>query len=192
MPLTQYYASAPAHATQHLSGGPDALTGALDANARLAVAVSGVLTGTRRQVNLIPGTGVSFTVTDDGPNERVNVTISAASAGSQKRTGAFIVGLSTLATPSVDTGHILRVRAKMGATDSGSLLVWLYQGTTLISGPYTVPLTTSFATTALNIPSTDAANITSYSTLRVQIQGISDAAGTLTPQVSFVELETPT
>lgn len=191
MPLTQYYAAAPPHQTQHQSGGTDALLGLLDANARVAVAVAGTAVGTRRQVNLVAGTGVTFVVSDDAPNERVNVTISAAAAGSQKRTGAVVFGLSTISTPSVDTGHILRVRAKMGATDSGSLLAWLYQGATLISGPYTVTLTTSFATTALNIPSTDAANITDYSQLRVQLQGVSDAASTLTPQVSFVEFEAP-
>jgi len=63
------------HNVTHNSGGADALTGSLDANARLAIAKAGTTTGTRRKINFIQGTNVSITTTDDSVNERVDVTL---------------------------------------------------------------------------------------------------------------------
>lgn len=63
------------HGVTHSSGGADALTGNLDANARTAIAKNGSTTGTRRKVNLIPGTNIDITTADDSGNEKVDVTI---------------------------------------------------------------------------------------------------------------------
>jgi len=70
-----------AHQTSHQSGNADALTGNLDATARSNISKAGTLIGTRRGLNLIQGTNVTLTMTDDAPNERVNVTIDAAAGG---------------------------------------------------------------------------------------------------------------
>ena len=70
-----------AHASSHATGGSDALTGNLDANARVGVMNAGALVGTRRRVNFIAGTSVTLNVTDDATNEKVDVTINAASGG---------------------------------------------------------------------------------------------------------------
>ena len=47
---------------------------------RLAVAKAGAAVGTRRTLNLIEGANVTLTVADDGPNDKVDVTV-AAGAG---------------------------------------------------------------------------------------------------------------
>ncbi len=70
-----------AHQSTHQSGNADALTGNLDANARLATSKAGTLIGTRRGLNLIQGTNVTLTMTDSVANERVDVTIDAAAGG---------------------------------------------------------------------------------------------------------------
>jgi sugar lactone lactonase YvrE len=70
-----------AHQASHQSGGTDALAGNLDATARSNISKAGTLIGTRRGLNLIQGTNVTLTMTDDAPNERVNVTIDAAAGG---------------------------------------------------------------------------------------------------------------
>jgi len=70
-----------AHQSTHQSGNSDALTGNLDANARLATSKGGTLIGTRRGLNLIEGTNVTMTIADNAGSERVDVTINAAVAG---------------------------------------------------------------------------------------------------------------
>jgi hypothetical protein len=69
------------HANTHRAGGSDALTGNLDANARVGVMNAGILVGTRRRVNFIAGTNVTLNVTDDATNEKVDVTINAQGGG---------------------------------------------------------------------------------------------------------------
>jgi hypothetical protein len=70
-----------AHQASHQSGNADALTGNLDAIARANILKAGTLIGTRRGLNLVQGTNVTLTMTDDAPNERVNVTVDAAAGG---------------------------------------------------------------------------------------------------------------
>jgi hypothetical protein len=70
-----------AHQASHQSGGSDALAGNLDAVARANILKAGTLVGTRRGLNLIQGTNVTLTMTDDAPNERVNVTVDAVAGG---------------------------------------------------------------------------------------------------------------
>jgi hypothetical protein len=56
-------------------------TGTLDANARTTIKKAGAVTGTRRSINLIEGSNVTITTTDDGANEEVDVTIGASFSG---------------------------------------------------------------------------------------------------------------
>jgi hypothetical protein len=63
------------HGATHSTGGPDALSGNIDAIARLAIAKSGTTTGSRRTLNLIPGTNINITTADDSGNEKVDVTL---------------------------------------------------------------------------------------------------------------------
>jgi len=69
------------HASTHASGGSDALTGNLDANARVNVRQGGTSIGTRRSINFIAGTNVSLNIVDDAVNEKVDVTINAQGGG---------------------------------------------------------------------------------------------------------------
>lgn len=57
------------------------LTGAIDGNARTAIAVAGSDAGTRRKINFIAGSNVSISAVDDSGNEEVDVTISSTAAG---------------------------------------------------------------------------------------------------------------
>lgn len=63
------------HGATHSTGGPDALSGNIDAIARLAIAKSGTTTGSRRKLNFIPGTNINITTADDSANEKVDVTL---------------------------------------------------------------------------------------------------------------------
>ncbi len=54
---------------------------ALDNSARVSVKKNGTLAGTRRAINLIEGTNVTLTVTDDAGGEEVDVTIAASGGG---------------------------------------------------------------------------------------------------------------
>jgi hypothetical protein len=68
-----------AHQASHQSGGSDALTGLVDATARINVSKnSGATVGTRRRLNLIEGTNITLTVADDAGNEEVDVMITGA------------------------------------------------------------------------------------------------------------------
>lgn len=82
-------------------------TGDIDSNARVNVKKAGSSVGIRRGLNLIEGTNVTLTVTDDSGNEEVDVTINAATASGaagQMLVGCWlsfdISGLST--TPTYD------------------------------------------------------------------------------------------
>jgi hypothetical protein len=53
-----------------------------DATARVQVALEGTLIGTRRQINFLTGSNITYVVTDDAGNERVDVEISSTGGGS--------------------------------------------------------------------------------------------------------------
>jgi hypothetical protein len=53
----------------------------LDNNARLKVYKNSVAVGVRRSINFIEGTNITLTVTDDNPDEEVEVTIDASGGG---------------------------------------------------------------------------------------------------------------
>lgn len=65
--------------SDHAHGTPaNPTTGSMDGNARVAVKKAGTGVGTRRGINLIEGSNVTLTVTDDAANEEVDITITAA------------------------------------------------------------------------------------------------------------------
>lgn len=71
------------HQASHQSGGGDALTGNVDANARVGVRKNSAgSTYARRRLNLIEGSNVTLTVADDSGSEEVDITIAAASSSS--------------------------------------------------------------------------------------------------------------
>jgi hypothetical protein len=71
------------HQARHRAGGEDALSGYLDANARVAVRKNsgGSDAGLRRRLNLIEGSNVTLTIGDDGTDEEIDITIAASSGG---------------------------------------------------------------------------------------------------------------
>lgn len=71
-----------AHQSSHQSGGGDALTGNVDANARVGTRKNSAgSTFLRRRLNFIEGSNVTITVTDDSTDEEVDVTISSTGGG---------------------------------------------------------------------------------------------------------------
>lgn len=101
------------HQADHQSGGSDALTGNVDANARVAVKKAGVLQGTRRGINLIEGTGISLTVADDAGNEEVDVTVTNTNS---VPTASF---LTLAADGSLPNERVLTALPSIKLVDSG-------------------------------------------------------------------------
>lgn len=131
----------------------------------------------------------NFTAATAKSGSDSGTTSESGSVAQQKVTGTARLALSSVGTPTAGT-VTLHVRAQMGGSDSGVLRVWLYQGATLIEGPYDISLTTSFATDDHVV--SNAGSITDWTSLEVRLQGISSTAhDTLSPQVSYVALESP-
>lgn len=91
----------PPHAAQHETGGSDALTNLLDANARVGVGRNSQgITMWRRGLNLIEGTGVSIAIEEDAGDEEIDVSIAssgtAAHASSHAAGGSDVLDLSTM------------------------------------------------------------------------------------------------
>ncbi len=115
-------AAAPAHNTSHQNGGGDeinvdGLSGELADAQPVAVAKNSALVGTRSQINFIEGSNVTLTVTDDGVDDEVEVTIAASGGG-----GSFDLCDETLTTdhdPASD--HFLI--SDCGSTGARKILV---------------------------------------------------------------------
>lgn len=70
------------HASTHQAGQSDALSGNLDATARVTVRKnSGVNVGSRRRINFVEGSNITLTVADDAGNEEVDVEIASSGGG---------------------------------------------------------------------------------------------------------------
>jgi len=82
-----------AHQVSHQTGGSDALSGLVDANARVTVRKNtGADVGTRRRLNLIEGANITLTVADDAGSEEVDITIAGATGGITQLTGDVTAG----------------------------------------------------------------------------------------------------
>ena len=93
--------------------------------------------------------------------------------------------------PVARTGHMVKVRARVTATNPlAALYVNLYEGATLRFSGSAQPLTTTLAEYSLALTDPEAAAITSYADLEVRFSGYSDS-GPATFEVDQVWLETP-
>lgn len=64
----------------------------LEQIARVSIKKAGTLIGSRRGINLIEGTNVAITTTDDATDEEVDVTIAVASAAPSGSAGGALDG----------------------------------------------------------------------------------------------------
>ncbi|MFP3867806.1 MAG: right-handed parallel beta-helix repeat-containing protein [Desulfobacteraceae bacterium] len=123
------------HAARHLSGGADALSGALDAVARLKVAHSGTAIGARRAINFIPGNNVAISTTDDPTNEKVDVAIAALATGSGGALGSWLDVQAYGAKGDGKTDDTKAIQSALNtARDAGGGVVWFPKGTYKITG----------------------------------------------------------
>lgn len=85
------------HASTHQAGQSDALSGNLDAVAKVTVRKNtGADVGSRRRINFVEGSNVTLTVTDDAGNEEVDVEIAAGGgSGISELTGDVTAGPGT-------------------------------------------------------------------------------------------------
>jgi hypothetical protein len=83
-------------------------------------------------------------------------------------TGACTVAFASVTDPGVNTGHIVRYRAK--GNGSNGLTVRLKDGTTTIETWTHAPLSSSYATYEQPVNSTNAANIADYTNLRLEFE----------------------
>jgi hypothetical protein len=85
--------------------------------------------------------------------------------------GSYIeFALSSVNDPGVDTGCIVRFRAKRGQ-DLGSCKCGLYQNTTLIE-EWTEALSATPTTYSKELASANVANITNHAQLRLRLTGL--------------------
>lgn len=117
-----------AHQSSHQSGGSDALTGLLDANARITVRKNaGSDVGPRRRLNLIEGSNVTLTVADDSADEEIDVTIaSSGGAGytdeqAQDAVGGILVDTATVDFTYDDATPQITADVKDGSITVGKL-----------------------------------------------------------------------
>lgn len=73
-------ASATLHHSAHQAGAADALTGNLDANARVGILANTIAIGVRRKLNLVPGTNIAIQAVDNAGTESVDVNLGIAGA----------------------------------------------------------------------------------------------------------------
>jgi hypothetical protein len=107
-------------------------------NARVGVENNGTLVGTRRNINFIPGTGISLSIADDSANEEVDVTItSTVTAPVQSvfgRTGAVALTSSDVTTALGFTPQTSLVSGTNIRTINGSSLLGSGDITVGVSG----------------------------------------------------------
>ena len=120
-------------------------------NARVGVENNGTLVGTRRNINFIPGTGVSLTITDDSANEEVDVTVTNTGVTSVSGTGT-VSGLTLSGT--VTTTGSLTLGGTLTLTSAQITSGLGYTPLSLAGGSLTGALTSSGSYT-----STDNANV---------------------------------
>jgi hypothetical protein len=127
-------------------------------------------------------TGQSITVTATlTAAERVGSVLFRVRAKAATQTSVAEVSLGAAATPTVNTDHTIRVRARVTSGIGATLRAALYEGANNRSGDLETPvLTTSLADYALSIPEASAANITDYSNLGIRFWGYDAFAGAAT------------
>lgn len=99
------------------------------------------------------------------------------------------VKFGSLTDPTVNTGHILKIRSKRNGLSNQTINISLYQGTSLIYSS-SVTATSSYANSTLTLSEAEAANITNYTDLRIRMSYVFPGGGD-GPNVSAVEFEVP-
>jgi hypothetical protein len=123
-----------AHQAGHQSGGGDALSGLLDAIARITLRRAGTFVGSRRGLNLIAGSNVTIDVADDATNERVDVTIAAAAVGDVVRFVPLQVAIGTNASTTSTTVYSVWLQTT-SVLDAGTWdVIVLFAGAYFASG----------------------------------------------------------
>lgn len=120
--------------------------------------------------------------------------LTVAGSGTHYRsTSVAEVSLASASAPSVDTGHNIKVRARVtSGAGTAVLKAALYEGASNRSGDLsTSALTTSLANYTLAISEANAANITSYADLSIRFWGYDSGGAALTFEVDSIHLETP-
>ena len=103
----------------------------------------------------------------------------------------FEVKLSAITDPGIDTGHVIRIRARAtGGQAAEKLNTWgLYQGATPIVTQNASITRGSFNEYSIALSEVEASAITDYSDLRVR--GLTSQGASETIDVSWAEFETP-
>jgi hypothetical protein len=120
-----------AHKPSHVTGGSDTFADSdlISAKARIDVKNNGALVGTRRGINLIPGSYVTIVPVDDLANDDVDITISSTGGGGGSETcNHATIPINAL---SIDVTHLLGYapdldRLKLTARDNlGGRSFWV-------------------------------------------------------------------
>lgn len=144
------------------------------------------------QTQIVSVTGTYTATGTASPASTGNMQLAAyAAAATGQTTGIVQLALGPILKPDTSTGHEVHVRArKANPSEAGVLRVWLYEAGALRSGPWDVGLNDNFTASTILLPDADAATIGGYGNLEFRLQGIA-TSGAITPQVSFIELQTP-
>jgi hypothetical protein len=89
-------------------------TAALNNNARVAVKNNGTPVGTRRNLNFLPGTNVTYTIADDAGNEEVDITINASGVSDGDKGDVVVSGSGSVFTIDTDVVSDTKLRNSAG------------------------------------------------------------------------------
>lgn len=118
--------------------------------------------------------GIDSGVTDDDTTSWQTATLN----NGETRTIECLLGSVT--DPTVHTGHTFKIRARASGTTGVDRagVIYVYQGTTLISTSTSTTFNLAYATKTHTISEAEAANITDYTDLRIRAVFTWGVAGT--------------
>jgi hypothetical protein len=162
--------------------------------ARAADAVGDITAGVAfRQVNASAENVGTWTATNANRGNGIATVIAIRPyIPTPKSTSVAEISLASHGTPSEQTNHAIKIRARTTSGSTGVIKAALYEGTTNRSGDLTsLALTNSLADYTLAISDASAANITDYSNLSIKFWGYDPNGGSLVFEVADLYLELP-